>query len=134
MNKENLQKMADYIKTIPPETFHMSHYRDDSAFDRECKSVGCVIGHCTVLDDEENIPRDPTNNINFQKWSLKFTGLGIGDNDQKQDQWSWCFSAAWSHKDNTPTGASKRIEWLLKNGLPKNWRDQMTGFASLCYQ
>lgn len=127
MNRENLQRMADHIRTVPQEKFDMDVYRDNDSLSHECNTVGCVIGHCTVLDKE---PLPPLSYIciDFTVWSERFTGI-----DSVADAWHWCFSSHWSHVDNTPTGAALRIEWLLNNGLPENWDEQMNGQEPLCY-
>jgi hypothetical protein len=129
MNKENLQRMADYIRTVPQESFHMSVYRLGSKVYHKCNSVGCVIGHCTVLDDFDNIPTLWDDEINFPEWSENYTGLASGESE-----WIWCFASLWNQTDNTPTGAADRIEWLLKNGLPEDWYEQLTGKNPLIYR
>jgi hypothetical protein len=126
MNRENLQRMADYIRTVPKEKFSMIFYRTKGQDSRECNSIGCVIGHCTVLDPRP-LPIDPFGNIEFDEWSFDFTGVD-------SSEWGWCFHSDWSTRDNTPTGAADRIEWLLNHGLPKNWEEQMRGYEPLCYK
>jgi hypothetical protein len=126
MNRENLGRMAAHIRTIPKEMFDMYSFRRGQSETPECDSVGCVIGHCTVLDPEP-LPRDVFGHIAFVTWSYGFTGL-------TDDEWGWCFSGGWSGTDNTTEGAALRIEWLLKNGLPKDWREQMNGYSPLCYK
>lgn len=126
MNKENLRKMADYVETIPQENFDMEYFRFEDDTSYKCDSIGCVIGHCTVLDDPKNIPLYPDGGIFFSEWSYKFTGIS-------EEEWDWCFSEDWAHTDNTPTGAAKRIRFLLENGLPEDWEDQMNGFATISY-
>ncbi len=129
MNKENLQKMADYIRTIPEEKFDMRDYRSfDDKFSTECDSVACVIGHCTVLDKEnilENFIKS-SGNICFTEWSYDFTGI-------MSNEWYWCFSSYWTDTDNTVEGAARRIEWLINNGLPEDWEKQMHREEKLCY-
>ena len=129
MNKENLQRMADYIRTIPQEKFDMGLWRNGQEYEPECDSVGCVIGHCTVLDAEniENFIgfRD---RIDFAKWSQFFTGI-----DADSAAWYWCFDGDWHYRDNTPEGAARRIEWLIKNGVPEDWKSQMICESALCY-
>jgi len=130
MNKSNLQLMADHIKNIPQEMFNMKNYRrKNNQEEINCNSVGCVIGHCVQLDpDPENIPRDGYfETIHFYDWSLTFTNI---DNE---NEWSWCFDSSWEKTDNTPTGASKRIEYLINHGLPDDWKKQMNGITKLSY-
>jgi hypothetical protein len=45
----------------------------------------------------------------------------------------YLFGSDWVHEDNTPTGAAKRIRYFVANGLPENWKDQMSGKAPLSY-
>lgn len=128
MNKENLQRMADYIRTVPQEKFSMSVYRyGQNQHLPKCGSVGCVIGHCTILD-KANIKqwRDYEGDIEFGMWSQHFTGI-------KDEMWEWCFASEWANVDNTTNGAALRIEWLINKGLPHDWDDQMNGQAALCY-
>jgi hypothetical protein len=127
MNKENLKLMVEHIRTIPQEMFDMSDYRNGQAKTPECDSVGCVLGHCTVLDPSPLPRKGFGSSIDFHAWSDGFTGL-IGN------EWGWCFSGGWIGTDNTPEGAALRIEWLLKNGLPKDWCEQLLGYSPLCYK
>jgi hypothetical protein len=135
MNRENLQKMADHIRTIPQELFSMRYYRSEngSTCDREgqknteCNSVGCVIGHSLTLAPNL-VTRDKARVIRFAEWSQKFTGIRAFGNE-----WDWLFSCTWSKADNSPEGAALRIEWLLNFGCPKTSRYQLLGIAPLCY-
>jgi hypothetical protein len=129
MNRENLQRMADYIRTVPQEKFNMEFYRKGNEKHHKCNSVGCVIGHCTVLDDFDNIPTLWNDEINFTEWSTNYTGIAL-----RESEWIWCFDSLWNQTDNTPTGAAHRIEWLLNHGLPEDWFEQMTGKTPLIYR
>lgn len=129
MNKENLLRMAEYIATVSQGRFDMEKFRDDFNYESyECKFAGCVIGHCTILDKYEDIPKFEDGAINFVLWSERFTGIS-----PFSSAWDWCFSWEWATSDNTSIGASKRIKWLVENGLPKNLMEQMSGKAKLCY-
>lgn len=130
MKEENLLKAADYIEKIDSKWFNMSVFRG-MVHDREshkCNSVGCVVGHCTILDTAENIDvfRDENNHISFYSWSNKFFDVhGI--------EWQWLFSDAWELIDNTTIGAAKRIRHFVENGLPQDYEQQMSGQKPLCY-
>lgn len=127
MNRENLRRMADYIATVPQSDFTMVRYRlSGDRVSHKCGSVGCVVGHCTVLDNAKNIPVNEMREIDFGLWSERFTGL-------TGDQWDWCFSDEWTYADNTPEGASKRINYLLEHGLPENSYHIMIGEDDLPY-
>ena len=131
MKRENLQRMADHLKTnVLPENFDMGEYRTGDLSNPECGSVGCTVGTCTVLDVENVVNNftDSNGRIDFGAWLEDFTGIYWGE-----DEWEWCFDSTWSKTDNTPTGAALRIEWLLKYGLPENWICQMYGEEELCY-
>jgi hypothetical protein len=129
MNKVNLQRMADHIRTVSQDQFDMDYYRmfeDETS--AECNSVGCVIGHCTILD-VDNLVRYNDGTIDFGTWSENFTGLKI-----TSSEWTWCFSSLWADVDNTPCGAASRIEYLIACGsVPANWLLQMDGTEGLCY-
>ena len=127
MNKENLLRMADYSETIPQERFDVEIFREDNNHNtHECKSVGCTIGHCTILDKYDNVPLF-RGLINYVQWSYQFTGIS------KVSEWEYLFSADWKDVDNTPTGAAKRIRHFVENGLPDNWEEQINGKATLGY-
>lgn len=127
MNKDNLLKMADHIEKVPQEMFDMGVYRCGDEITPECGSVGCIIGHCTVLDNEP-LPRYEYGNIDFNAWSEKFTGIDLWD-----EEWDFLFSGAWERIDNTPTGAAKRIRYFVGNGLPENWIEIIYGEKPLPY-
>lgn len=131
MNRENLQKAADYIRTIPQEMFNMDRMRDwGDDFTHECKTVGCVIGHSVAIFPWDQIPKFRDGSIIYSEFSIAFFQLNPA---KDVAAWAWCFGPNWSVIDNTPKGAALRIEWLIKNGLPKNHFDQYMGSAPLCY-
>ena len=123
MNRENLRLMAEYIATVSPGLFDMLHFRKGDRTTAKCGSVGCVLGHCTVLDPKpELITLYDNGRINFKMWSEEFTGLAF-----ESPEWKFCFSPWWELVDNTPQGASNRILRLLDKGLPANWEYQLYG-------
>jgi hypothetical protein len=129
MNRKNLQRMAEYIRSIPQNRFDMSVFReDDKDNGHECQSVGCAIGHCTALDTRP-LPKDLGNSILYNTWLHGFTGI-----EMYTEEYYWCFGQYWDLTDNTPEGAALRIEWMLKNGVPPNYIMQMRGKAKLCYK
>lgn len=98
MNKEKLQQIADYIKTVPQQDFNMECYKT------------CVLGHST------------------DKGLIEYS-VNIFGSDP-----FFITHSDWQYTDNTPIGASKRIEYLIKHGtVPYNWRDMMKGKVPLCY-
>ena len=130
MNKENLLRMADYIEKVPQEKFDMDAFRIGTYRTPECNSIGCVIGHCTVLDAKnvmKNFVRED-GTIRFWEWSLDFTGI---NNDM--DEWNFLFGSDWNRTDTTQTGAAKRIRYFVEKGLPDNWLDVMDGKYPIPY-
>jgi len=127
MDKGNLERMADYIETIPQEKFDMWKFRTGEKVDHECGSVGCATGHCTVLD-ENPLPLDKSGDIDFLAWSKEFTGL-----DPDSDEWLYLFAGDWAAVDNTPTGAAQRIRYVNRNGVPRYWYNEVKGRAPLSY-
>lgn len=136
MKKDNLERMAAHIETVPPEMFNIIDWRLNRTNEVmsfiECNSVGCVIGHCVQLDSyPELIPRiggEDGDWIDFPRWSFQFTGLLTTNKE-----WRWMFAPEWVEVDNTPTGAARRIRHFLTNGLPSNWEEQMNGEEPITY-
>jgi len=128
LNIKNLEEMADFIETVPSKIFNMLHIRMGGKVTPECDSVGCIIGHCTVLD-KRPLPRLFNGEINFYSWAEEFTGLLL-----LPQAWCYLFSSNWAFTDDTPTGAAKRIRFFLKNGIPNDWLEQISGEAPLSYQ
>lgn len=127
INKTNLLRMADHIETVPQKMFDMEFIRRGDIITRKCNSVGCTIGHSTVLD-KNPLPRDAEGHIDFRTWSEKFTGLRMWS-----DGWRFLFSDDWVSSDNTPNGSAKRIRYFVENGLPENWSEIMDGESPLPY-
>lgn len=120
MNKENLQKAAKLISTIPQEKFNMRDYRssNNDRLTPECNSVGCVIGHCTVLDKNIDIFRYVRNGtIKFELWSEVFFGFPA-----YSYKWDYLFSSDWSKykETNTPEHAVYRINKILNDYQPRD--------------
>ncbi|MEN9326813.1 MAG: hypothetical protein RI943_1234, partial [Bacteroidota bacterium] len=114
MNIENIYKMIDYLeKSVPDNRFNMVCYRTANAdrVNHECKSFGCIIGHCTILDKNFENPsyfREPVlKGILFYSWSIEFTGIQI------DEIWEWCFSENWWFIDDTKKGAINRLKYLM---------------------
>ena len=137
MNRENLQKLADYLRG--PEIamrFDMGSYCRNSAekqdihdgdplnpAEHSCGTVGCALGHGPASGV------DPDKSETWDRYSDRAFGLEPWGRD-----WEWCFGPIWAETDNTPKGAAARIQYLLDYGLPRNWMDQMRGDEPLCYR
>lgn len=138
MNRENLEKLRDYLWSLPKNYTHFdmrTFYKSadavplvDSAqiartpeYLDPCGTVACAAGHgpaagIPVLDQE-----------NWPDYAWRVFKLSYA-------QWEWCFDPYWRRIDNTPHGAAARIDWLLRKGLPTDWETQARGNAPLCYQ
>ena len=126
----NLRQLAAYLMSgrLKAE-FNMGQF-DDEQLDcpPTCGTVGCALGHGPYA----GFPK-----LQCEKWEEygeRVYGLaewlpGSGINHQ----WDWCFSPHWDVTDNSPTGAAKRILWLLDRGLPDDWDEQLNELAPLCY-
>lgn len=111
MNKENLQRMIDHLRTLPQNSFCMGAYRKNNEYSNtECNTIGCIIGHCTVLDSD-NIKNNylyDNGYVKFLDWSYDFTGLD-------KYLWGFCFHSKWGIVDNTIEGAIKRLELVVND-------------------
>lgn len=116
MNLINLKRMYNHILlNVPQEKINMKVYRgENDFFNHECGTVGCVLGHCTILDKYENIPFNKNNEILFDEWCKNFTGLG-----NYSINWDWCFSGFWPDDKEQ---ILLRLKYLINNqSVPYNW-------------
>ncbi len=81
INKKNLKRTREHIAEVNGSMLNMDYYRHDALVDRnpECKSIGCIIGHATILD-AKNVMKNFTNKdrIKFTSWSKDFFGTARG--------------------------------------------------------
>lgn len=130
--RDNLQKLADFIRAIPQERFDMEAFRSkhEDNFTHECNTIGCVLGYSpqVLYDDFKDVPKLFDSSIDYEGISIEKLGI-----DPLESEWNWMFGPDWNEVDNSPTGAADRIEWFLKHGVPENWEEQMKGKAPLCY-
>ena len=109
MNKDNLQILATYLKGPLEASFHMDRFDDGRGpmFGRsDCGTVGCAVGHGPYA----GLPKE------FEQWDEyceRVFGLVYFDQTHM-----WCFSGEWWTVDNTAIGASLRIDYMLKHGVP----------------
>lgn len=118
MNVKNLQLLADYLKSLPENYghFNMSVFNDDDGEEcgpsylkneNYCGTAACAIGHAIYVKDLPN----PTQGSDWFEYSECLFGL-----PRFRKSWEWCFSTGWVHTDNSPSGAAKRIEYLIEKG------------------
>lgn len=111
MNIHNLKRMYNHVLTVPEELLSMSSWRkDDLCIEPECNTVGCVIGHCIVLDTSI-IERTGRYKIDFLLWSERFTGL---DYINDGTMWAFLFSSMWG--TNTKKQILARIKEVIFEG------------------
>ena len=117
INYLNLKRMFNHVlENVPEKMIRMECFRSsDDKTSHHCNSVGCVIGHCIILDDWENIPKFH-DEIVFSEWSSIFTGM---DCNLLSDEWKWCFGALWP---NDKEQILLRLKYLIDNQkLPDDW-------------
>ena len=114
INYLNLKRMFNHILlNVPEEKINMSSYRKGTCKKHKCGSTGCVIGHSTILDNWENIPKKYNEEINFTDWSENFTGL-----TSYTDNWNWCFGVNWP---NDKRQILLRIKYFIDNQTTPDW-------------
>ncbi|WIC41419.1 hypothetical protein MA9V1_155 [Chryseobacterium phage MA9V-1] len=134
MNIANIQRAIDHLKTIQPEHFDMTAYRDvRDQYEPQCNSVGCIVGHCTILDNDNIyanfIERNDT--IMFTEWSCNFFGIGL-----LSKTWDYMFSCTWADapKTNTIEHAIYRMERIIAGYKPGQIDEEFayeTGYTEL---
>jgi len=113
VNIENLTTLANFLDTLPAPAFHMGSFARDEHGERldiqihECATVACAVGYG---------PRAGIHHENDRSWedySERVFEIEIGSRS-----WMWCFAGTWADVDNTPSGAAKRIRYLITHGEP----------------
>ena len=117
MNLINLKRMFNHILlNVPKKNLVMKYFRDGDEISHECDSVGCIIGHCTILDDLENLSFKDDGKIDFFKWSEEFTGLTPY---WGKWEWNWCFSSYWNDDKEQ---ILLRLKYIIDNqSVPEDW-------------
>lgn len=128
---KRLLALANHIEKVPQELFDMGQFRSKGEFTlNHCGTVGCILGHAPVVLKQlglavpVKIERDE---IDFIGLSTLF-GIRIAD-----PAWDYLFGGSWESVDNTPTGAARRIRWVVKHGVPNTWRNEANGLSALSY-
>lgn len=129
MNVKNLERTIEMLKGIPQEKFDMRSFRKHTNDEGHiCGSVGCIVGHATMLDTEENIKdyMDFPDEIEFYEWSLYFYDLyktrNVYDLYKTRNVWDYMFSEQWAdyERTNTPEHAIYRIQKIIDGYEPNN--------------
>lgn len=151
MNTENLLKLADYLETqAKQETFDMKNFAatinntdpywtsveliaDDSPRYHECGTVCCAVGSGVKAgipfgDAEGWQDYSNKNFIDSDSYDecVEPKDAMVDMDILLNDPWEWCFGGGWVRIDNTPTGAAKRIRYLVEHGTaPDTTYDQL---------
>lgn len=122
MNRKNLKKLADYLADLPEggPRFDMKWYYttpgDNNVYPSEivnsCNTAACAVGYATHIRGLEAYEDEDTWN------AYMFRIFGIRESSAPYD---WRFHADWRYDDNTAKGASKRIKYFLKHGIPESF-------------
>ena len=119
---ENLLKLANHLESLPEDYEHfgmqnffivesdenLGHFPDvvkNSEALSHCGTVACAVGHGPFIGIEP---------LEGEYWTTYSERVFI----KNVREWEWCFSGEWRKLDNTPHGAAKRIQVLLRKGLP----------------
>ena len=118
--KANLIKLRDHLLTVDSAVFGMRKYcatKNGIAFNishrpadlTECGSVACAVGHGPYAGIET---------IPGESWFEYSARVFVTANRRV---WAFIFAAEWSWFDNTPSGAARRIDYVLEHGIDSAW-------------
>lgn len=135
--RANLEKLATHLEALPADYSHFdmgSYFKKPTdqwgsdpkdAAAHTCGSVACAIGHGPFAGIP--IARDEYSWTNYAERVFGFSDANNGAGE-------YLFSNEWEHVDNTVAGAAARIRFVLENGCPDYWRDEIAGNAPLSYR
>ena len=124
MKIRNFKRAFNHVLlNVPDSEFSMKFFRKDDYWGditeesttHECNTVGCIIGHCSILDTPDNFYKYSS----FLYWSEYFFGIGMDTN-----YWEFCFSDYWGDDEVTAskTQALLRLQYLIDNkNCPKDF-------------
>jgi hypothetical protein len=123
MNIKNIKALRDHLRdNVPAHLFDMRIYRKEvnegSRRTTECDSVGCILGHSVKLA-EDLITRYDNGNINFDAWSVAYTGLNL-----YSTSWDFLFDMEWGECGNigSKNQALKRLDYFIEHQkVPDDW-------------
>lgn len=151
MNIENLKRTVELLRKLDNRMFNMQQYRNPgSEKSQKCGTVGCIVGHATILDSSENwekyIKKQPvfksqfsiTSEFDFTGWSQDFFGLDPM-NEQDVLTWEYLFNSKWGWSEimvdkkilllpeifNSPKHAMYRINKVINGYQPGMINDEL---------
>ena len=115
---ENLKQLAEGLLKVEPMSFgmatfttiegHVSGIDRPKSIKNECGTCACAAGHAYSMG---------IGDLNKRTW-IKYAFDNFTDGSQLI--FEWIFGGQWSHVDDTPVGAAKRILYMLKLGIPND--------------
>lgn len=124
--RSNLMRLAAHLDLgVTNLEFDMSNFHDVASCAyraSNCGTVACAIGHGPSLGIAA---------IVGENW-YEYTERVFSTRDDGT-AYKWLFHPNWTYRDNTPRGASARINYALNRGVPENYYEQMQGEAPLSY-
>jgi hypothetical protein len=138
VNVNNLRALAKFLRELAdPARFDMAFFmvnhdvreyepKQAKQHQNECGTVACAVGHAPRLFPV--IETDQT----WGDYSERVFGVRVGSST-----WTFMFGGAWSKVDNTPLGAAKRIEYVLRGGdIPDSHTlsEMQAGRIHICYE
>lgn len=133
MNRPNLKILCLKLESLPEDYEHFGmddyYYTPNKRYTlphkalspTDCGTVACAAGHAPSAGI---VPSSP--GMSWEGYIDEYFELS-------DDEYYWCFGCEWSDVDNTHQGAAKRIRWMLANGVPDDFEDQIKGVKPLCY-
>ena len=134
--KANLLKLAEYLRKLNSEQFSMSSFYqqydehqdswlvtagpsqiEQATEPNHCGTIACAVG----CGPAAGIPAIETD-LGWVSYSCR---VFVPSNPA----WEFLFSVSWARFDNSPAGAAKRIQFLLKNGLKGIWPANLGMFS-----
>jgi len=125
MNIENLKKLSDYFLGLDPNTFDLEKVM--ALGDNDYHYFRDFIDKNNIKLKDEEIGEE--NRIIFIIWIENYTGLKYVKDGNVYD---WLFHYHWKKfnglsVDPTPQGVSRRIKYLIENGVPDDFHLQYRG-------
>lgn len=114
MNLENLKKAIAHIETVPSDNISMTSFRRNGDNKVECNSVGCIIGHCVILDPKL-IKYNSHGHLLFVDWSHDFFGIL----NFRKCTWDYLFSFEWQEVGDVKKQALIRMNKVLNGYNPE---------------
>lgn len=153
--RNNLKILRDYLKyNVAQTNFNMSWYRKTNEdlptefwSKNKCGTAGCALGwapfaeglepieaHFIFAESSESEERSYLNWTAYAEYHFPAIGMDVSPKGKVNEFFNWLFSASWFKTDNSIEGAVARIDYLLENGLPDDYLEQMYGQNPLSYK